>query len=501
MSQRKGFLTMRDALDQYLNSIKQARNSNHHLIGIPSGFTVIDQVIQGWQKSTLIVVAGETAMGKTPFIYSLTLTAALNHHKSTLLFTPRATGFDVTNSFISIEAELERLKIKKGQLSDWEWEKLYTKVGAISEASIMIDDTPKLFIEDLVREAKQEQEVDLIVVDDIQVIRSKRPRPNREQEQAFVVKELKILARELEIPIIASSQLSRNMFARDENMRPLLHSLRDSGSIEDFADIVMFLYRPEYYGLTEDANGNSTKGITEVLIAKHSNGALADVLLRFISKYTKFEDLRVEHLPRKEPAEAFPDSQNTEFDIPPNITVTFDEYNEENEPNEHPIDKLMLLTFLILQPGTSAREPSYPSEWQQEIGQRVVLIGKEGYGRIISEGSNVEELIDGKTVYYNQLNIKEGCQPGQLFAGSVIEIKDSNGEIRVYRKEQEDSWVYLGEDINLLIEQGRAYVEKYLLTGEGKVLVYEHKKPLLIAQGLFVDEELFEIKPDDEPLF
>jgi replicative DNA helicase len=236
-------------------------------------------------------------MGKTAFVVSAMRNAAVEFGKPVALFSLEMSSIQLVNRLICAEAELESDKIKKGDLADYEWEQLIHKTAKMSEAPIFIDDTPGLSILELRAKSRRlvaQHGVSLIIIDYLQLMSgdtSKSGGGNREQEIASISRALKGIAKELNVPVIALSQLSRAVETRGGDKRPQLSDLRESGSIEQDADMVMFLYRPEYYGITQDENGAPLTGVGEVIIAKHRNGQLKNVQLKFIGKFTKFEDL------------------------------------------------------------------------------------------------------------------------------------------------------------------------------------------------------------------
>ncbi|RZM20421.1 MAG: replicative DNA helicase, partial [Pedobacter sp.] len=204
----------------------------------------------------------------------------------------------LTNRLIAGEAEIEQEKIRKGKLLDWEWHQLTSKIGALSEAPLILDDTPALNVFEFrakCRRLKAQYDIQMIIIDYLQLMQGKadgKGGGNREQEISSISRALKQVAKELNVPVIALSQLSRAVESRPGgSKRPMLSDLRESGAIEQDADMVLFLYRPEYYGMDQDENGNSTAGVGEVIIAKHRNGETGTVALRFIGKYVKFADL------------------------------------------------------------------------------------------------------------------------------------------------------------------------------------------------------------------
>jgi len=231
-------------------------------------------------------------MGKTAFVVSALRNAALDFKIPVAIFSLEMASVQLVNRMISAEAELEGEKIKKGNLADHEWAQLVHKTSRLSSAPIFIDDTPALSILELrakCRRLKAEHNVQLIVIDYLQLMRGEQG-GNREQEIASISRALKGIAKELNVPVLALSQLSRGVETRGGDKRPQLSDLRESGSIEQDADIVMFLYRPEYYKITVDEEGMPTQGMGEVIVAKHRNGSTGTAKLKFIGKFTKFAD-------------------------------------------------------------------------------------------------------------------------------------------------------------------------------------------------------------------
>ncbi|HRG08515.1 MAG TPA: DnaB-like helicase C-terminal domain-containing protein, partial [Cyclobacteriaceae bacterium] len=219
--------------------------------------------------------------------------AAVDFNIPVAIFSLEMASLQLVNRLISAEAELDSEKIKKGNLADFEWQQMVHKTTRLSSAPIFIDDTPALSILELrakCRRLKAEHNIQMIVVDYLQLMKGEAGSGNREQEIASISRALKGIAKELSVPVIALSQLSRGVETRGGDKRPQLSDLRESGSIEQDADIVMFLYRPEYYKITVDEEGMPTQGMAEVVIAKHRNGSLENVKLKFIGKYTKFAD-------------------------------------------------------------------------------------------------------------------------------------------------------------------------------------------------------------------
>lgn len=295
---RKNYSDMRSIMREAIIELEARKNQKDGLTGVPSGFTALDRVTSGWQKSDLVIIAARPAMGKTAFVLSVLRNAAVDHNRPVAIFSLEMSSVQLVNRLISSEAELDSEKIKKGSLADHEWAQLVHKTAKLSKAPLFVDDTPALSILELrakCRKLKAQHDIQMVVVDYLQLMsgdsKSGGQGGNREQEIASISRALKKIAKELAIPVIALSQLSRAVETRGGDKRPQLSDLRESGAIEQDADMVMFLYRPEYYGITEDEGGASTAGVGEVIIAKHRNGSLENVKLRFIGKYTKFTDL------------------------------------------------------------------------------------------------------------------------------------------------------------------------------------------------------------------
>jgi replicative DNA helicase len=293
---RKNFDDMRSLMGKAIKELEEKKNQSDGLTGVPTGFTALDRVTSGWQPSDLVIIAARPGMGKTAFVVSAMRNAAVDFKKAVAIFSLEMSSLQLVNRLISAEAELDSEKIKKGSLADHEWQQLNHKITALSAAPIYIDDTPGLSIRELrtkCRRLRSQKDVQMIIVDYLQLMSGNTDGRggNREQEIASISRALKGIAKELNVPVLALSQLSRSVETRGGDKKPQLSDLRESGSIEQDADMVIFLYRPEYYGLDQDAEGNSTQGVGEVIIAKHRNGSLETVQLKFIGKYTKFADL------------------------------------------------------------------------------------------------------------------------------------------------------------------------------------------------------------------
>ena len=291
---RKNYDKMSALLHQAIDEIQEKKDKQDGLTGVASGFSALDRVTSGWQPSDLIIIAARPGMGKTAFVVSALRNAAIDFQSPVAIFSLEMSSVQLVNRMISAEAELESEKIKRGDLADYEWEQIMHKTDKLSQAPIFIDDTPALSILELRAKSRRlvaQHGVKLIIIDYLQLMSADSAKGgNREQEIATISRSLKGIAKELNVPVIALSQLSRAVETRGGDKRPLLSDLRESGSIEQDADMVMFLYRPEYYGLDTDESGMPLQGLGEVIIAKHRNGRTDTVNLKFIGKYTKFTD-------------------------------------------------------------------------------------------------------------------------------------------------------------------------------------------------------------------
>lgn len=291
---KKETLPIKPVLNEAIIQIEKAKNQKEGLSGIPSGFTALDRITSGWQRTDLVIIAARPSMGKTAFVLSMARNMAVNHNKKVALFSLEMSSIQLVTRLISSETELGSQKLKSGRLEDWEWEHLNRKITSLDQAPIYIDDTPALSIFEFrakCRRLKMQHEIELVIVDYLQLMTAGSDlRGSREQEVSTISRSLKAIAKELDIPIIALSQLNRSVESR-EGRRPQLSDLRESGAIEQDADIVIFIHRPEYYGIDEDESGNSLRGVAEIIIAKHRNGATGDIHLSFKKELAKFSDM------------------------------------------------------------------------------------------------------------------------------------------------------------------------------------------------------------------
>ncbi len=315
---RRNYLPMSELVSKALENIQNAKNNQglrNGLSGVESGFRDLDRVTAGWQKSDLIIIASRPGMGKTAFVLSMAKNVAVEYKRPIAFFSLEMSADQLVKRLMSGETEIASDKLRRGNLEAHEWQQLISKIGKLEDAPIYIDDTPALSIFELrakCRRLKQQKDIQLVVIDYLQLMSSgiDNRNANREQEISQISRSLKSIAKELDIPIIALSQLSRQAEKRGGNQRPMLSDLRESGAIEQDADMVLFLYRPEYYNLLEE-EGVPTKGMAEVIIAKHRNGALSTVKLRFIDRLAKFTDLDTEDFIETASGEGFSPSKIT----------------------------------------------------------------------------------------------------------------------------------------------------------------------------------------------
>jgi len=296
---RKNFDSIDTVLVKTIQRIEDLRHKNEDISGVPSGFKSLDRITYGWQPTDLIILAARPSVGKTAFALNLARSAALHPTKPTSVafFSLEMSAGQLVQRILSAESEIWLEKISRGKLEEHEMKQLYAKgIQRLATAPIFIDDTAALNIFELrakCRRLKNKHNVGLIIIDYLQLMSGtgENRNGNREQEISRISRDLKGLAKELQIPIIALSQLSRALESRKEgNKMPQLSDLRESGAIEQDADLVMFLYRPEYYDITANEMGEANKGETHVRIAKHRNGSLETIKLRALLHIQKFID-------------------------------------------------------------------------------------------------------------------------------------------------------------------------------------------------------------------
>ncbi len=333
---RRGSEKINTLLKQAVQQIEEAGKKEDGLSGIGSGFTELDRITSGWQRSDLIILAARPGMGKTAFVLSMARNISIDFKKTVAVFSLEMSSLQLVTRLISSETELPAEKLKKGKLERYEWEQLNSKISKLTDADLIIDDTPALTIFELrakCRRLKQDKKgVDLVVIDYLQLMAgSGDNKGNREQEISTISRSLKALAKELDIPIICLSQLNRSVETRGGNKKPILSDLRESGAIEQDADMVLFIYRPEYYKIDEDEEGNPTKGKAELIIAKHRNGALATVRLKFIDQFAKFADIETDDFGASDIIQP-----NYDFDNDNKPMVVASKMNDESDDGDVP---------------------------------------------------------------------------------------------------------------------------------------------------------------------
>lgn len=294
---KKDVTQINPVIKEALDLLEIAANRPEGLSGLQTGFDDLDKMTSGWQNSDLIIIAARPAMGKTAFILSMAKNMSVTYKYPIAVFSLEMSNVQLVNRLIVNTCEIPGEKIKNGQLLPHEWEQLDYKIKELYDAPIFIDDTPSLSVFELRTKARRlvrEHNVKMIMIDYLQLMNASGMNyGSREQEVSMISRSLKGLAKELNIPIIALSQLNRGVEGRAgiEGKRPQLSDLRESGAIEQDADMVCFIHRPEYYKILEDEKGNSLIGMAEVIIAKHRNGATGDVTLRFKSEFARFQNV------------------------------------------------------------------------------------------------------------------------------------------------------------------------------------------------------------------
>ncbi|TNE79371.1 MAG: replicative DNA helicase [Bacteroidetes bacterium] len=277
-----------------IKNIESAKEHESSLTGVPSGLLGLDTLTSGWQKSDLVILAARPGMGKTALTLSVARNAAVDHNKGVAVFSLEMSSVQLALRLISAEAEINQENLRSGKLSQQDWEQLTSRVTKLNDAKLFIDDTPAISIFELrakCRRLKAQHDINLVIIDYLQLMRGdEKSSGNREQEISLISRSLKAMAKELDVPVIALSQLSRAVETRGTSKRPILSDLRESGSIEQDADMVLFIYRPEYYKLMEWEDGTSTMGKAEIIVAKNRHGQTKEIRTRFIGQYGKFTD-------------------------------------------------------------------------------------------------------------------------------------------------------------------------------------------------------------------
>lgn len=337
---KRSTATAQDLVIEAKKRIEEIANKEG-LSGIPTGFIKLDELTSGWQPSDLIIIAARPGMGKTALTLSMARNMAIDHNIPVAFFSLEMSSVQLITRLISSETHLSSEILRTGNLEKYQWEQLNVKVKDLEKAPLFIDDTPSLSIFDLRAKARRlasQYGIKVIIVDYLQLMTAGTSQKggNREQEISTISRNLKALAKELNVPVIALSQLSRAVETRGGSKRPLLSDLRESGAIEQDADIVSFIYRPEYYQIDEwdDEHHTPTAGQAELIVAKHRNGGLDNIRLKFIGELGKFDNLETSEMPMEivsrmnqpgnddpfgtspfpSPDEAFGSSMNDDFD-------------------------------------------------------------------------------------------------------------------------------------------------------------------------------------------
>ncbi|MCM1108328.1 MAG: replicative DNA helicase [Clostridium sp.] len=293
---KKDYTQINPVIHEAYEMLQKAAARSDGLSGLSSGFEKLDRMTSGWQNSDLVIIAARPAMGKTAFVLSMCRKMAVDMKIPCAMFSLEMSNVQLVNRMIVNVCEIPGEKIKSGQLAPYEWGQLDSKITQLYDAPFYVDDTPSLSVFELRTKARRlvrEHGVKIIMIDYLQLMNaSGMSFGSRQEEVSTISRSLKGLAKDLNIPIIALSQLNRGVESREgiEGKRPQLSDLRESGAIEQDADMVCFIHRPEYYKIFQDEKGRDLHGMAEIIIAKHRNGAVGDVLLRFRGEYARFQD-------------------------------------------------------------------------------------------------------------------------------------------------------------------------------------------------------------------
>lgn len=287
---KRAYSTMKEVIKEAFAQIEALYEKNQHITGVPSGFIDLDEVTAGWQPSDLVIIAARPAMGKTSFTLNMLTHAALERKLPAAFFSLEMSNQQLAIRMLCSEARIDQSRLRRGSMTDQEWARLVKAAADLSKSKIFLDDTPALPIMEFrskARRLKAEQNIGIIFIDYLQLMRgsNRSSSGSREQEISEISRNLKAVAKELDIPVIALAQLNRGVESRADK-RPMMSDLRESGAIEQDADIITFIYRDEVYNPDTER-----KGIAEIIIGKHRNGALATIDLRFFGKFTRFENL------------------------------------------------------------------------------------------------------------------------------------------------------------------------------------------------------------------
>ncbi len=290
---RKSYQHISPIMHDAFETIERFHERKGTVTGVPTGFTKLDELTSGFQAAELIIVAGRPSMGKTALSLNVARNIAVDSKTPVGFFSLEMSQRQLALRLLCAEARVDAHGVRTGKLADKEWQKLSMCVGVLTEAPIYIDDTPGMRVLELrakARRLKKEKDVGLVIVDYLQLMEGPKGAESRQQEISMISRSLKSLAKELDVPIVALSQLSRAVEVRGGERRPMLSDLRESGAIEQDADVVLFIYRPEVYGKTVDGQGNPLEGKAEIIIGKQRNGPVGTIYLNFVKRYARFEN-------------------------------------------------------------------------------------------------------------------------------------------------------------------------------------------------------------------
>ncbi len=291
---KQGFIDLGSILPHTFESIEEYHRKEGAITGLETGFSEVDALTGGLQPSDLIVVAGRPSMGKTAFVLTIAEYVALEKQVPVGIFSLEMSKHQVAQRMLCSKGRVNWHKMRAGKMANYEWTNLGIAVGPLSEAKIFIDDSPNIGVLEMRAKARRlmsQHQIGLLVIDYLQLMHGPRGAENRQQEISIISRSLKGLAKELDIPVVALSQLSRQVETRGGDRRPQLSDLRESGAIEQDADVVAFIYRPEMYKMDRDKEGRSLEGVAEVIVSKQRNGPTGTVQLTFIKDYARFENL------------------------------------------------------------------------------------------------------------------------------------------------------------------------------------------------------------------
>ena len=337
---KKDYTAIDPVIDQAVKTIQAAAANTDGLTGVSTGYHKLDDITSGWQASDLVIIAGRPAMGKTSFALSMAKNIAADLRIPMAFFSLEMSNVQLVNRLISNACEIRGSKILNGQLDREEWNQLDKRINSLMGAPLYIDDTPGLSVFELRTKARRlvrEHGIKLIMIDYLQLMNANGMRfSSRQEEVSTISRSLKGLAKELDIPILALSQLNRGVESREglEGKRPQLSDLRESGAIEQDADMVIFVHRPEYYHIYQDDNGRDLHGMAQIIIAKHRKGATGDVLLTFKGEYTRFENPEDKNLGNHAPmgGEILGSKVNGGNNTPPDLPDGYDPFGSSPIP-------------------------------------------------------------------------------------------------------------------------------------------------------------------------